>query len=174
MNLGTFQLLNENIYFCIGKTTYAPWACKMTTSWLFIFIYLLYDMQGTLEGFPLSANQTVVFRGMTSDIWEALFLGWGKPLSFSKPKENSEMINVDFANWSMLNHLQVFAYRILEFVCCCMGILHSPNLRKLATQFSQMSRPIRILRWWEWPAETQACISSSEVEPSRKRPMWRY
>ena len=36
-----------------------------------------------------------------------------------------------------------------------MGILHSPNLRKLATQFSQMSRPIRVLRWCEWPAETQ-------------------
>ena len=67
------------------------------------------------------------------------------------------MINVDFTNWSMLNHLQVFAYRILEFVCCCMGILHSPNLRKLVTQFSQMSRPIRVLRWCEWPAETQPC-----------------
>ena len=39
------------------------------------------------KGFPLSANQTVVFRGMMSDIWEALFLGWGKPLNFSKPKE---------------------------------------------------------------------------------------
>ena len=125
------------------------------------------DMQGTLEGFPLSANQTVVFRGMTSDTWEALFLGWGKPLSFSKRKESSEMINVDFANWSMLNHLQVFTYRILEFVCCCTGILHSPNLRKLTTQFSQMSRPIRVLRWCEWPAETQYTVCTSYLHSPR-------